>query len=507
MPGIQRAARACRPGGLVRSRAPMSPSAPQFGARAEASPWPTALAFFTVALVVHLVRLSLWTPYPDELGYAETARELLQRGAWTSDRVMFFPPLYVYLAAVAQALGAELLASVRIVSAVCGAGVVALAVGIAFEQYGRRVAVGCGAVFVVLMRLNEYSRIGQPETIHILLGMAAFLWALRWMRDPRPRHLAWCGAFLGLAVWGKEVSLSYVLGLGTFLGAAWVLGWRRPAPRDLLALAAGGALLVVPLVVFGELSGNSLLFEVSGEKSYDVNMLDLPLVQSLETTARNTLVMLAMPKSLAFVVGAPAVLALAALLVAGVRGRRPLPLLALCYGVVMAAFVTWFRQKFIYYILPAVLLALLAGWAEVLRALLVRDAVRRRLPYAAAGLVLVALLGCNLWLDRDLYLTRGGHDMFRVALHRPDLGRSIAASHTNLFQYVNEREGLGLEIRPLFVGPDYLLNQEALDDPRTTSVLTKDYYLDTLGGREDWRALRAAFPRESRQDGLVVLQR
>ena len=466
-----------------------------------------AVVLFLVAFGLHLIRLDHWTAFPDEVGYAETAQGLLDRGAFVHESLMFFPPLFVYLAAGLQALGVELLLSVRLVSALFGAGIVAVVYLLVAGGYGRRTALWCSTAFLALLRLKEYGRLGQPETIHVFFGFLAFAFVLRWSRAPRPRDMAAAGLCLGAALWAKEVALSYALGIGGYLVVALLFLGRRLRAPDLGALVGGLALLCVPLIALGESSGNSLLFEVSGAKAFDVNMKSLGLAASVRITVQNVLVMFGTPAPLAYALGIPLILACGALLLRGAAQGRPVAVLSLCYVLVMLAFVTWFRTKFTYYVLPAVLLAYACALCEVVDGLAGGAERRARSLFALAGLILAAILAANVARHGELYVERGDHDSFRALLVETDFGGAIAASHTPLFRYVGAREGLGTEIHELFVGPDYELNWEALRDPGTAAVVTKAYYLERLARREQWVAMRALFPVESRREDLAVLRR
>ncbi|MCL6466093.1 MAG: hypothetical protein K6T77_04965, partial [candidate division WOR-3 bacterium] len=80
-----------------------------------------ALFAFVITLTVHLVRLNYWTPLPDEINYALSARHLITNRTLIGNDIMFFPPLFVYSAALLQKFGVELLLSVRLISCIAGA--------------------------------------------------------------------------------------------------------------------------------------------------------------------------------------------------------------------------------------------------------------------------------------------------------------------------------------------------------------------------------------------------
>jgi hypothetical protein len=133
----------------------------------------------------------------------------------------------------------------------------------------------------------------------------------------------------------------------------------------------------------------------------------------------------------------------------------------------------------------------------------------RRPQYAAAALVVAATLAVNAWGSRELYSTRGDYDHFRTVLVEGVGGDSIVASHTNLFLYISAREELDLELRELFLRPGYDLNWRALRDQRTTALLTKVGYLETLSAEDPagWSEVRRLFPVELRRGGLIFLLR
>src|SRR5258707_1238207 len=98
------------------------------------------LLLFLVALAAHLPRLGLWTPFPDEIGYGLAPRTLWQPVVHYVPSPQPVPehltaqrPLFFYLVSVAQRLGAGVLSSGRLVSAILGAAILPAAYGLLRE--------------------------------------------------------------------------------------------------------------------------------------------------------------------------------------------------------------------------------------------------------------------------------------------------------------------------------------------------------------------------------------
>jgi len=145
----------------------------------------------------------------------------------------FRPPAYpIFLAGVYWIFGPSL-EWARLANALVGTGIVALIGVIAFQVWGRRVALiamALGAVYVPLILVGQ-SVMSEPLFVLCLLGAIACAfkrWALA------------TGVLMGLAVLGRANALILLLPL------AWAL-WKGPKPALIMVVAC--ALTIVPWTI------------------------------------------------------------------------------------------------------------------------------------------------------------------------------------------------------------------------------------------------------------------
>jgi 4-amino-4-deoxy-L-arabinose transferase-like glycosyltransferase len=149
----------------------------------------------------------------------------------------FRPPAYpIFLAAVYVVTGPDVEWG-RIANAFVGTGIVALIGLIAFQLWGRRVALialGLAAVYIPLILVGQ-SIMSEPLFVLCLLGaIACVLHSKRW-----PWVIA-AGVLMGLAILGRANAIILLLPLAA---AVW-RGWRAP-----LVLCVAAALTVAPWTI------------------------------------------------------------------------------------------------------------------------------------------------------------------------------------------------------------------------------------------------------------------
>jgi 4-amino-4-deoxy-L-arabinose transferase-like glycosyltransferase len=149
----------------------------------------------------------------------------------------FRPPAYpIFLAAVYVVTGPDVEWG-RIANAFVGTGIVALIGLIAFQLWGRRVALialGLAAVYIPLILVGQ-SIMSEPLFVLCLLGaIACVLHSERW-----PWVIA-AGVLMGLAILGRANAIILLLPLAA---AVW-RGWRAP-----LVLCVAAALTVAPWTI------------------------------------------------------------------------------------------------------------------------------------------------------------------------------------------------------------------------------------------------------------------
>ncbi len=444
--------------------------------------WWFTLGLFFSGLLIRLFRLNYWSPLPDEINYALSAKYLLTHHTLIGNDIMFFPPLFVYSAALLQWLGVELLLSVRSISAIAGAAIAPLVYLITSRYCPPRSSLFTATALLLLSAPNLYSRLGQVE---MLMLFFIFLTLFFLSRD----QPLLAGIALGLGTWTKETTLGTILSVTVFL---LFLPDRWRQIRSLFFGLAGPLSLLSLLGIF---TGKNLLFEILPGRGYDINMLKTALVPNLFITAANLGINLFprpfTPGELAvFIIGAPlSIIFFFYLLVKGSKRRHPLSLFTACYLTVHLPFFFFFSRKFDYYLLPAALLLFISAVACFTTSPLPK-------PLRLTGTAIISLiLLFNIYSQKFLYFNRGTHRMFSKIIHQIPDDTGVATSHPTLVAYLAQQQNKNLKIQPLFQSNSYSLNWPALTDTATRVVLLKKYYYDKLK-REypaEWEQLARLF--------------
>ena len=476
------------------------------------------LVLFLIALAVHLVRVPLWSPYPDELQYGWAARNLWQPVHLSYAPLVTasyleafgFPPLFAYLGMIAQRLGADILSSVRIVAAVLGAGIIPAVSGVLGEVVDRRTATLGALLLLLLYPLDVFSALGRPETGHLLCFLIAAIFLLRWAREGRRLQLVGAGMAIGTGVWFHEVSLAYGLAASIYLLLTGLLRRRQIPFLDIAWFCGTLALFVAPLLLLGHREGGDILLEVSSDKSWRVTVESLSVLGAVRSMLGNLLAMLGVPAAGRIVLGPACLLSGAYLLLRSLAAGAPLGVLVLSYLSVALPFFTWYSERFDYHLLPAAVLLLVLCIREGLGVR--RDAERSgRGLYATAGAagVLAVLVVANVAQDRALFAGRGDYDYLRQFIVTSPPGEHVVAFPNHYFGWLSEREGRGVAVLPLFTDLRYSINWPAVEDTGTDAVVLPDLYFERLSQEfpSDWAAVARLFPRRETFAKLVVLRR
>lgn len=435
---------------------------------------------FSLTLIFHLLRLNYWTPLPDEINYALSAKYLIINRTLVGKDIMFFPPLFVYTAALLQKAGVELLLSVRVISSIAGA-ILLLAYYFAMRaNYRRKTALIATGILFSLFSFHSYSRLGQVEIL-MLMFIALSIMCIFYKKP------LLAGIFLGLGLWTKETSLGSLLSFSIF----YLL--QPTDRRRSLGLFLGGVIVpVLLLLLLGAFAGQNLLFEILASRGYDINMLKLSPFANFISLGINFGYNV-FPRLfyrwefLTFVILAPiTTLFLLFLTFRGSVKYRPFPMLITCYLLIHLPFFFLFSRKFDYYLLPAAILIVLGASCELLN----EEGYSARLR--VIGKVLIsAVVIFNIYADTFLYFDRGTHQSFEIAIKNLPLGTSVATSHPTLVDYLSDRWTRNLKIIPLFEPSRYRLNRKVLTDSTITTVIVKKYYYDRLRSTYpiDWDSL------------------
>ncbi|MGQ9677765.1 MAG: ArnT family glycosyltransferase [bacterium] len=443
-----------------------------------------ALISFFVTLALHLFRLNYWTPLPDEINYAISAKHLITNRTLIGNDIMFFPPLFVYSAALLQKAGVELLLSVRMISAIAGAILPAAFYFALRADYRPKTAFIATGLLLSLFSFHSYSRLGQVEVL-MLMFIALSICSILYKKP------FWAGIFLGLGVWTKETTLGAVLSFFIF----YLL--QPTVRRKSLVILLGGAFApVLLLLLLGALTGQNLLFEILISRGYDINMLKLSPLTNFISLAINLGYNL-LPRLfyqwefITFAVLVPiATLFLLFLTVRGGIKRRPFAMLITCYLLVHLPFFFFFSRKFDYYLLPAALMIILGGTCELLE----EKSYSRRLRIFGKALI-SALVIFNIYTDTFLYLNRGTHQSFEIAVKNLQFGTTIATSHPTLIEYLSNRFTKNLKIMPIFQPGGYHLNLSVMRESTITTAIIKKYYYDRLRNTypAEWESILSTF--------------
>ncbi len=452
-----------------------------------------ALLFFALILTANLIRLNYWSPLPDEINYARCARSLIENRTIISSDIMFFPPLFVYLSALLQLLGTELLTSVRLISALTGAAILPVLYLTARLFYPPATALPTLLLTLPLFSLRLYSRLGQVEITMLFFIILSILFLLRALRSGKGFDVISAGLTLGLGLWTKETSLGATAVSVIFMLTSYQSRWQMLG-KFLLGLAPPALLLSILSIC----TGRNLLFEIMASRGYDINMLQLdPLGNLIALGANlgyNLVPRLFYPwEIIIFIFLVPAAfILLLTTLIKGVKDKNPFTRLVLIYLIVHLPFFFLFSRKFDYYLLPAALLVLFNIGLTVLAS----DTGRTLRRTGVCLLTLLAIV--NLYSDYFLYCNRGTHASFEEAVKQLEPNTTIATSHSTLVEYLAHRSGTQLQVRELFEPGTYRLHSGILDDSTIGTILLKYYYYQRLTSLypQDWERLQGLFPRK-----------
>lgn len=452
-----------------------------------------ALLLFAVTAFLRLFRLGYWDPLPDEISYALTASRLLAGRTLSSTDITFFPPLFVYLAALLQAAGTEMLLSVRLVSAIFGSLLIPLIYLLLRLLNTCRNSLIIATSSLLLFTPALYSRLGQVEVASLFFLLLAVYFLLAGVIHNQQRLFLICGASLGLGLWTKEMALGGLASSLLFLLLFQPVRWR-----SVIALCCGWLVLAIPLFVLGAATGNNILLEISPARGYDINMQQLTLPASVAVVAANTVLNLfprvfSAGELLIFITAGSlfALIAACTVLRRLIKGD-PLSRYLLCYAIIHLPFFVLFSRKFFYYLLPTALLLFITAAAASLA-----DLDRRRHHLAVPTLVLAALaVAFNIYASLYLYLNRGNHQTFALSLARIPSGDTLLTSHPDLLNYLNCRYQTEVTILPLFLSGSYELDSARCADPTVSAILLKASYYDRLSARNPqmWAWLQKLYP-------------
>ncbi|MET0396423.1 MAG: glycosyltransferase family 39 protein [Longimicrobiaceae bacterium] len=215
------------------------------------------LALAALALALH-VAVNLWTPYGvhrDEFLYMAMGERLR---LWSMD----FPPLIALVSLFQRGLFGDSLAAIRLVPALAGAALVALAAAIARELGGGRFAQGLAALAVLASPLFlRAANLFQPVVLDQLWWTLGLLALVALCRTGSPRAWIGLGAACGLGLLTKFSILFFGLAvLLAVLATPHRRALRTPWPWAALLTAL---LLGAPSIV-GQLR---LGFPVAGQMS------------------------------------------------------------------------------------------------------------------------------------------------------------------------------------------------------------------------------------------------
>jgi len=155
-----------------------------------------------------------------------------------------WPPLFVFVMAIPQALGIDSYLAARLWLCVFGAGAIVVVAYAAREISGRRVALIAAFLVAVYPNIWMSTELGLSETMTPLL-VGWILWmAYRFWKNPGVRTAIWMGVSLGVSMLGRdELSLLSVFIFVPLALLATTLTLRRRF--ELLGIGALCAVLVV----------------------------------------------------------------------------------------------------------------------------------------------------------------------------------------------------------------------------------------------------------------------
>jgi tetratricopeptide (TPR) repeat protein len=224
----------------------------------------TGVIVFGIALAARL--LHLWQMHDsvyfslllgDSRGYDAWAREIAT-GDWWGREVFYQAPLYPYfLGALYTLLGPDLLA-VRVVQALLGAVACVALASAATRLVSARVGMVAGLMLALYPPAIFFDGLIQKSVLDVLFTCTALVLVARMLGAGtwNPRWMLLLGAVLGALALTRENALLLALVI-----AVWA--WRRFGVRSVGMLAAGLALVLLPVVARNALIGGGFFLTTS----------------------------------------------------------------------------------------------------------------------------------------------------------------------------------------------------------------------------------------------------
>lgn len=409
------------------------------------------------------------------------------------------PPLQPWLAMGPLVAGLSPEASVRIVSLASGLVTLVAVTALASRLGGRTSALFAAALSALVPFFVVNDVVGVADPVVTAAATCALLASVRLAEDPGPRAGLLLGSALAAGVFAK---LTGLLGLSLAPAGLLLLDWRAPDRLARLrrwATGLGVALgMVAAAMVVMKLGadGSSLFKSESGLQEFRTpgDVLGDP---AGAWRANDELL-----GTLASYVTGP-VLLLAALAVAGARGRqrRLALLLALWALVALAAAILGGRAPYPRYLMPAVPpIVVLAGHGAAVLARAVRARADARYAVVLAGALLVVLAIPMARLDADIVTDPGdagypGQDRFQYVTGFPSgLGYDGLAGELRKRSAGERQTVIGYDnLAPLQLGVQ-LGNPQI--EHRAHGISWREPFAVASGGRR-WTFVRVTDPRAS----------
>ena len=179
--------------------------------------WIPALAFVVVAAAaMRLIDLGSRPMHHDESLDAWFSWRLLEKEPYTYDPVYHGPLRFYITAGLFKILGTTE-ATARLLAALCGIGVVALA-GATRRWLGNVGSLAAATLLAFSPSMLYFSRFGREDLPFALLELSLLVLVLSWLTAPAPWHPPVVGAVLAAAFATKETSYIVVAVFGLYLG-------------------------------------------------------------------------------------------------------------------------------------------------------------------------------------------------------------------------------------------------------------------------------------------------
>lgn len=194
-----------------------APTTTEAGGRPRPSWWaPTLAGVVVLAFALRVVDLGSRPMHHDESLDAWFSWRLLNREPYQYDPVYHGPLRFYLTAGLFRVLG-EGEATARLLAALCGTGLVALA-GATRRWLGDIGSLAAAALLAISPSMLYFSRFGREDLPFALLELALLVLVLSWLTAPRRWHPPVTGAVLAAAFATKETSFIVVAVLGLYLG-------------------------------------------------------------------------------------------------------------------------------------------------------------------------------------------------------------------------------------------------------------------------------------------------